>query len=266
MTAVVEPTNTKTHPLEPLSESDISLAAGVLRETGQLQGRRMVCSMALHEPDHAGLSNPQSAVREAAVTVLDRDSGEVFEAVVDLEARQVASWTHVPGVQPGMTISELVEGIEAVKAHPDYLAAMAARGITDLSRVTIDCWPNGHFGSDEDGSLRLTRGLSWLRAVPGGNAYAIPIEGVIAVIDLNAMEVVRIEDHGVVPLATAGAEYAAALVPNQREDIRPLEITQPEGASFEVDGHSISWQKWRIRFGFTHREGLVLHNVGYQNG
>src|SRR5688572_4774353 len=133
MTAVVEPTNTKIHPLEPLSESDISLAAGVLRETGQLQGRRMVCSMALHEPDHAGLSNPQSAVREAAVTVLDRDSGEVFEAVVDLEAERVASWTHVPGVQPGMTISELVEGIEAVKAHPDYLAAMAARGITDRS-------------------------------------------------------------------------------------------------------------------------------------
>ncbi|MEO1636770.1 MAG: primary-amine oxidase, partial [Cyanobacteria bacterium J06631_9] len=41
------------------------------------------------------------------------------------------------------------------------------------------------------------------------------------------------------------------------------EIVQPEGPSFEVNDHNISWQKWNIRVGFTPREGLVLYDVSY---
>jgi primary-amine oxidase len=47
--------------------------------------------------------------------------------------------------------------------------------------------------------------------------------------------------------------------------VRPLEITQPEGASFEVNGWGVTWQKWHLRVGFTPREGLVIHNVGYED-
>ena len=101
---------------------------------------------------------------------------------------------------------------------------------------------------------------------PDDNGYAHPIEGVIAVVDLNRNEVVRIEDHGVVDVPAGDGNYAAARVPNQRTDIKPLDIHQPDGPGFEIDGHEIAWQKWRIRFGFTHREGLVLHTVAYQDG
>src|ERR671920_1372036 len=48
-----------------------------------------------------------------------------------------------------------------------------------------------------------------------------------------------------------------------REDLKPIEITQPEGPSFTVDGHAVHWQKWDLRIGFTPREGLVLHQIGY---
>jgi primary-amine oxidase len=44
-----------------------------------------------------------------------------------------------------------------------------------------------------------------------------------------------------------------------------LEITQPEGPSFTVSGREVSWQKWRLRVGFSPREGLVLHTVGYSD-
>ena len=50
-----------------------------------------------------------------------------------------------------------------------------------------------------------------------------------------------------------------------RQDLKPVEITQPEGASFTVDGHEVRWQKWRFQVGFTPREGLVLHLVGYED-
>ena len=55
-------------------------------------------------------------------------------------------------------------------------------------------------------------------------------------------------------------------VTNPRTDIRPLHIVQPEGASFKVDGWKVDWQKWGFRLGFTPREGLVLHQLAYQDG
>ncbi|HEU0088587.1 MAG TPA: primary-amine oxidase [Pseudonocardiaceae bacterium] len=51
-----------------------------------------------------------------------------------------------------------------------------------------------------------------------------------------------------------------------RSDLQPIEITQPAGPSFTIDGHAVSWQKWRLRIGYTPREGLVLHQVGYEDG
>jgi len=48
--------------------------------------------------------------------------------------------------------------------------------------------------------------------------------------------------------------------------VQPLEIRQPAGASFALDGHALRWQKWSLRIGFNYREGLVLHQVGYDDG
>ena len=61
-------------------------------------------------------------------------------------------------------------------------------------------------------------------------------------------------------------EYGPALVPGlvQRSDIKALEIVQPEGPSFTLDGNELRWQNWSMRLGFNHREGLVIHRVGYR--
>jgi primary-amine oxidase len=50
-----------------------------------------------------------------------------------------------------------------------------------------------------------------------------------------------------------------------REGLRPLEITQPNGPSFTVDGHEIRWQNWRFRWSFNAREGLVLHTIEWDD-
>jgi primary-amine oxidase len=49
-----------------------------------------------------------------------------------------------------------------------------------------------------------------------------------------------------------------------RTDLKPLEITQPEGPSFTVEGNKITWQKWSMRVSMHPRTGLVLHTVGYE--
>lgn len=268
MTTAERPPVAVLHPLEPLSEEEIRTAVRVLRAARSLGPRTVICSIALHEPGKpvvAGFRRSTSTPRSAFLTLLDRDTGDVFEAVVSIDRQSLVSWTSIPGAQPGMTLPEFVESNDVIKTHPDYIAALAKRGVTDMSLVSIDQWPNGNFGFPEDSSLRLTRALSWVRTAPGDNAYARPIDGVIAVVDLNNMRVVRVEDHGVVPLPPEDGNYSATSI-EQRVAPKKLDIIQPDGPSFEIDGHSIRWQKWQIRFGFTHREGLVLHNVGYEDG
>ena len=73
----------------------------------------------------------------------------------------------------------------------------------------------------------------------------------------------RIEDHGLVPLPPNPGNYAPEFVKEFRTDLKPLDIVQPEGPSFQINGHEVTWQKWSLRVGFSHREGLVLHNIGY---
>ena len=100
---------------------------------------------------------------------------------------------------------------------------------------------------------------------PDDNGYAHPVENLITYVDMDSRRVVRIEDHGVVPIPQQPGPYTRDAHP-PRTDLRPVEITQPEGPSFAVDGHEVRWQKWRFRVGFTPREGLVLHTVRYTDG
>ena len=79
------------------------------------------------------------------------------------------------------------------------------------------------------------------------------------------MTVVRVEDLGVVPLPPGSGAYAADRVGPLRDDLKPLEIVQPQGPSFDVRGWEVRWQRWRLRLGFTAREGLVLHTIGYED-
>ena len=57
---------------------------------------------------------------------------------------------------------------------------------------------------------RFLRPLTWVRqGDPDDNGYARPVEGLIVRFDLDRMEVVDIEDHGVIPLPPASGNYTA---------------------------------------------------------
>ena len=47
--------------------------------------------------------------------------------------------------------------------NPDYVAALARRGITDLDGVQIDPWPAGVFGYEAEDGRRIARCISFLR-------------------------------------------------------------------------------------------------------
>jgi primary-amine oxidase len=256
------------HPLEPLSVEEITAAVAIVRASHPVGSYFRFPTVVLNEPTKEVVLNFQEGdpiEREAFLILLDNATGTTYEAVVSLNQGTVTSWQAMPGVQPNIMADELAECEAAVKANPDFQAVLKQRGITNLDLVMVDPWAVGNFGFEEEEGVRLSRALCWLRSTPNSNGYARPIDGVVPVVDLNKMEVLRIEDYGVVPIPPEPGDYASEFIPQFRNDIKPLEITQPSGPSFEVQGHFVRWQKWQFRIGFTPREGVVLYTIGYED-
>jgi primary-amine oxidase len=278
MTAVEEPTvATSAHPLEPLTADEIGTAAAVLREAQGLTDSARFVFVTLHEPPKSAVLawTPDAAPlpRQAHVVLYDRAAQATYEAVVSLTDRTVTTFGPVPGVQAPIMFEEFMACEALVQADPRWQEAMRRRGVEDFSLTMIDPWASSWTGPEDDPSARrIVRPLTWLRAAPGEHGYARPVEGLIVTVDLNAGEVVDVADHGVVPFPPQPGNYEepwvfeAGNVPaveGYRTDVRPIEITQPDGPSFTIDGHAVHWQKWDLRIGFTPREGLVLHEIGY---
>lgn len=254
------------HVLEPLSADEIVTAVRILRDQQGLPARHRFIEVALHEPPKARvLADPagDDVEREAHVVLLDHDEGATYEGVVSLTAGRVRSWQRIPDVQSAIALEEFDECEAACKRHPAFREALAKRGITDVDAVIVDPWSAGAY--EDNQGRRLSRALTWVRLGPTDNPYAHPVENLVAIVDLHRMEVVRIEDHGVVPVPTEPGNYGPGDVESLRTDLKPLEIRQPDGPSFVVDGYHVRWQKWQFRIGFTPREGLVLHTVGYED-
>jgi primary-amine oxidase len=251
------------HPLDPLTAEEIVRAVTVIRAHTGIGEGALFGGITLVEPDKRAADEPE---RRAEAVVYDRAAERTYHGVVSLAADKLEEWTEQPGVQPALLPEEYFECEELTKAHPDFVAALARRGIDDLELVCVDPLPTGNHGlADDAPDRRMLRTLAYVRPDEGGNNYARPIEGVIGVVDLGRGEVVRIDDLGVAPLPAEDGEYRADRVGPLRTDVRPIEITQPEGPSFTVEGNEVRWQKWRLRVGFTPREGLVLHTVGYED-
>ncbi len=256
------------HPLEPLTVAELERAVALVRGEGRLTDRARFPTVALHEPPKAavlGFAEGDPIPRAADVVVLDKGTGQTFEVIVDLEQGAIRSWEEIPDAQPPVLWEEWDEAEATAKADPRFVEACRQRGIDDLTYVFVDPVSAGNFGFEHEQGRRLVRGVAYWRADANDNGYAYPIEGLIPIVDLNTKEVVELwdleEPMGLPP--THGRYDAASIGVPVRDDLRPLDIVQPEGPSFTIDGNLLRWQGWSMRVTMHSREGLVLHDVHY---
>lgn len=258
------------HPLEPLTPTEISRAVEIVRKAQPVDDTWRFVTVTLAEPDKSVAVRAESSMpRRAFVILINRKKGESFEAYVDLVKGTLDSFELFPaGIQPSITLDEFVECEEAIKKSPEFLAALKKRGTDDVNLVMVDPWSAGMYGTElpEEKGRRLSRALCFVRSEANDNGYARPLDGVVVIVDLNSMQVLRVEDYGVVPLPPESGNWHRSYQDELRKDLKPLEITQSDGPSFKVDGYEVTWQKWKFRIGFTPREGLVLHAVTYRDG
>jgi primary-amine oxidase len=253
---------TEPHPLDPLTADEIRQAAAIVRRDRAVGETWRFASIELKEP---AKNAPGPPAREALVVCWNRVDGQAYRGVVSLLGDALLTWQHLPGQQPNMTADEWHECDEMLRAHPEVVQALARRGITDMSRVLTDMWAYGAaLVPERYRGLRLGWSDVWFRASDDGNPYAHHITGLHPVVDLNTMTLLELEDAlGSGRRPDVRGEYLPQLTGLPPREVKPLQITQPAGVGFALDGHLLNWQNWQLRVGFNHREGLVLHQVGF---
>lgn len=163
---------------------------------------------------------------------------------------------------------QLVEHV--VRLDPMVIQQCELSGISkdEMHKVYCDPWTIGYderFGS----KARLQQALMYFRPDVDDCQYQYPLD-FCPIYDADKRAIIHIDIPAVRrPLRReTPINYHSAAIQAQggyRQDLKPLEITQPEGPSFTLDGREISWQNWKFHIGFNYREGIVLSDIGFND-
>ena len=261
---------TSAHPLDPATARRVPGRAGdhggrraaagrrqgagqvrLLRPGGTAQGRR------------ARPAKPTD--RRLRAYLVNTGTGESTDVVVSLtDSKVVSARTLDPPADGQLPIldSDFALVDEIVKADPGWRAAMARRGLHDVSQIRACPITAGAFGPPEDDRRRMVRVLAFVQAREHDLAWAHPVDGIAAYVDLIEKKVFKITDEFELPVPAESGDYDDEAVRGpHRTTLRPIEITQPEGPSFILNGTWLQWQDWSMRIGFDAREGLTLHQI-----
>ena len=238
-----------------------------MQEEKDLDLKNRYSLITLHEPpkDKVLEWKPGDPVQRQAFVIVKR-ARDTFEAVVDITERKVVSWNQVKGVQPGILLTEEWTAAQRIVAgDPEWRAAMRKRGIDDLQHVVCVPLTAGYYGIPEEEAARLVKVVCF-ESSGTRNFWGRPIEGLIAVVDYDKRQVVRLVDTSASPVPKAPVDIDEASVGRLRKPPNPISIVQPKGPSFKLDGQVVSWQKWQFHFRIDPRLGPVVSLVRYNDG
>ena len=262
---------TEAHPFDPLSAGEIETAVSLLRaEFGKL----FYNAVTLHEPPKAQmldwLAAPETAPRPKRIAdvVAINTEGQVHDGKVDLDTGKVLEFLHTPNVQPLITMEDLQAVEHVCRVDPKVIEQCGIIGIPpeQMNQVYCDPWTIGYdhrYGN----SVRLQQALMYYRPHVDDSQYTFPLD-FVPIYDANRGEIIDIDVPKVRrPLSKMAANnYHPKSIEEMggyRTDLKPINITQPEGVSFKVTGRVVEWQNWSVHIGFNYREGLVLNDISY---
>ena len=267
--AILRPADSVLHPLDPLTKGELQASVSLLKAEGKFGNRVSLVSLTSQEPSKQTVLAFKAGMpiaRESIAVLYNIDNNETHEIVCDLNNMKIVSDKHQKGQQPMQLEEDTPVGIDLLTKDPAWMHGLERRGIKDMTNIHMEMFVVGNpvFISNPDKD-RLLRAYPYYRVV-GNNSFGEPIEGLSAVINLTKKKVAVRDSKDIVPLAGITSNYFDAQnVGKLRTPAKPLVTTQPDGASFTIDGHEVNWQKWRFHYELDSREGLVLHCIDYND-
>ena len=286
------------YPLDALSGAEIEKACQIVEDKFPVEGlqKKNFCSVELAEIPKEILYNKEtdefihqatddllaSAPRVANIAMFTKEkdgTNRTFSILVDLKSESISFKEEPKGTQPNINMQEFLEAEALVQKDPKFAEAMKKRGLVDSSKWMAEPWSAGNFGYEKERNRRIVRIQVWCRDPANlvksseiDNGYAHPVSGLVAVVDLVTgtveIEEQDIPEHDHIPVPKTPGNFSRTFLREknipERTDIKEIDIKQPNGASFTVDGKLVSWQGFTFRVAFNWREGLTLHHISYQ--
>ncbi len=201
--------------------------------------------------------------------IVDTPDASLVEATVLLSSGEVATWERIDAARPPLGFDETFTGPSkrSCTSNDQVRAALAAprhhRPRPGPDRpVAHRELRRSRRGGAADRPLHLLSTAS----SPSDNGYARPIEGLLVVVDMAPRRGARASSTtDPCPCPTSPAATCPRTTSRSATDLRRLDIDQPDGVSFTVDGHVLRWQRWSLHVSLDPLEGLVLHTVGYDD-
>lgn len=278
------------HPLAPLSAQEIKHAVSIVKSQWPAEVDLHFKIITLEEPAKAesvshieaelhGYSLPKID-RRAFVTYYIRRTNKFHESVVNLTKQTVEYNVRLgPNIHAPGDGEEIIAIEKAALEDEGVKSEIAKLQLPEGTILVCDPWIYGSDGVDDH--ERMWQCFLYMRdpsnpSEVDSNHYAFPLS-ISPVVSADTRTVIRI-DHmptgkdlaisGPQPLPRRPANEYIPEAQKLRTDLKPLNVIQPEGASFTVTRQGTSnileWQKWSFRVGFNQREGMVLYNVRYE--
>ncbi|MFD1954187.1 primary-amine oxidase [Paenibacillus thailandensis] len=256
------------HPLNALTPEEIEEAASIIRKSRYGDASMYFPEIKLEEPDKAAVweweysGRAGKLPRQATFTAIKGDTP--YEGTVDLDEGTVIYWKEVTQGWP--LFNEGAGAQDFIKRDPQVKAALAKRDLT-VDAIRFAVGPLGDYGPEltPPGS-RLAIAVPRPTIEGKVNNYAHPIDGLALLIDLDAKKVVDIYDYATPPIPMEDNDYSKVIKSDRTDELKPLIITQPEGASFSVKGNMVDWQNWNFHFRMDPRVGPIVSTVTYADG
>ncbi|KAL5342220.1 copper amine oxidase [Aspergillus crustosus] len=277
---------TSLHPFDPITPGEITLATKILQAAFPGVALRYK-KIDIQEPikaevvpyieaERLGKPLPTKPTRLLQVLFHKLDTGAFFKSLLNADTKTVIDAKELPKeIQGPVDVDELIEIEQLCLSHPAVKAEIAKLELPSGVTVCNDPWIYGT--DDPKESRRLFQCYMYIVGTdhPQNNHYSVPCK-FSPVFDGLTHELVRMDflpttkdTYGTTtqpwkPVETI--QYAHDLLTESlRADLKPYIVQQPQGPSFSTIGNEVSWQKWRFRVGFNSREGLVIHNITYDN-
>ncbi|KAG9887982.1 hypothetical protein KCV02_g18460, partial [Aureobasidium melanogenum] len=280
---------TVAHPLAPLSAQEIQAASSLIRTQWPEKTDLQFKVLTLEEPAKAdmvpyleaeftGQSLP-SIDRRVMVAYYIRKTNKLHEAMVNLTTSTVESNVRLgPNVHAAGDGEEILDIEKLALEDEGVQAEIAKLQLPEGTAVVCDPWIYGSDGVGDD--ERMYQCFLYMRDPKNtdeldSNHYAFPL-AISPVLSAVERKVIRIDimptgkDNTIKPTQPWKPVHANEYIPEAqtlRTDLKPLQVLQPEGASFSITkegtSQTLEWQKWSFRVGFNQREGMVLYNVRY---
>ena len=251
------------HPLDALTADEITQTVKLLKDAGDVDQDTVYPAITLKPSAKEAMRawTPGTPFTRTAFVIL-RKGLVTSEAVVDLSANKVVSFTAKPGVQPSIMDFEWAKARDAFMADKRFKEAISKR---NLSVKNVICTPNsaGAFPGDGLDGKRVVKIPCFSTLEAASPQAARPIEGLMGIVDSDSGEVLNVMDRDPVSMPPMPQGYGTTL-PQPGPEMRPVGIVAPQGSNIQLSGNlEVKWANWSLHLRPDKRAGVIFNLVRF---